>query len=256
MIHHELFDLQNETALVTGGGTGLGQGFARTLAAAGATVLVCARREEKLAETVEMIKQAGGDAHALPLDVSSVDSIQACLTQAAGISPITVLVNNAGVGTDRLLKDMPESMWDLALDTNLKGCWLLSREVVKDWIARDSGGSIINIASVLATHAQLGTGAYAAAKAGLVHLTKAMACEWARHGVRVNAISPGYYQTELAGEFLSSDYGKKLIKRIPQRRLGQLGDLDGAILLLASKASAYMTGSIINVDGGLSVPTV
>lgn len=256
MSHRELFDLHGETALVTGGGTGLGQRFARALAAAGATVLVCARRADKLAETVELIKSEGGKAYALSLDVTDIDSVLHCLEQAQAISNVTILVNNAGVGTDKLLKDMPESMWDTAIDTNLKGCWLLARELVKTWTQTDTAGSIINIASVLSTSVQMGTGAYSAAKAGLIQLTKAMAFEWARHGIRVNAISPGYYQTELAGEFLSSEYGKKLIKRIPQRRLGEAQDLDGAILLLASKASAYMTGSVINVDGGLSLATI
>ena len=256
MIYQDLFNLSGETILVTGGGTGLGQGFAKALAAAGATVIVCARRLDKLEDTVNMIRESGGVAHALALDIMDIDSVRSCLQQANSLSPVTGLVNNAGVGTDRLLKDMSEAMWDTAIDTNLKGCWLLARELVNDLIARARGGFIINIASVLATSVQMGTGPYAAAKAGLVHLTKAMAYEWARHGVRVNAISPGYYRTELAGEFLNSDYGRALEKKIPQRRLGDPQDMDGAILLLASKASAYMTGSVITVDGGLSLSTI
>lgn len=256
MIHHDLFDLSDETILVTGGGTGLGQSFAKTLAAAGATVIVCARRLDKLEHTVEMIRESGGKAHLLALDIMDAKSIQQCLAAANDISPITGLVNNAGVGTDLLLKDMPEDMWDTALNTNLKGSWLLSRALVNDLIRRDRGGFIINISSILATSVQMGTGAYGAAKAGLVQLTKTMAYEWARHGVRVNAINPGYFQTELAGEFLNSEYGLRLQKKVPQRRLGQLNELDGVILLLASDASAYMTGSVVTVDGGLSMATI
>lgn len=256
MNHHHLFDLSAETILVTGGGTGLGQNFAKALANAGATVIVCARRLDKLATTVDMIRAAGGKAHALELDIANAASVAACLQAANAISPVTGLVNNAGVGTDLLLKDMPEEMWDVALNTNLKGCWLLARELVNDLIRRERGGFVINISSALATSVQMGTGAYAAAKAGLNHLTQAMAYEWARHNVRVNAIAPGYFKTELAGEFLNSEYGKKLQKRIPQRRLGDPSDLDGAILLLASPASSYMTGSVITVDGGLTLSII
>jgi NAD(P)-dependent dehydrogenase (short-subunit alcohol dehydrogenase family) len=255
-MQQDIFNLSDETILVTGGGTGLGQRLAKTLASAGATVVVCARRQDKLEGTVNQIHEAGGVAHALPLDVTDSSSVIDCLRKANAISPITGLVNNAGVGTNLLLKDMPEEMWDTALDTNLKGAWLLARAVVNDLISQERGGFVINISSALATSVQMGTGAYAAAKAGLNHLTQAMAYEWARHNVRVNAIAPGYFRTELATEFLESDYGKKLQKRIPQRRLGDPADLDGVILLLASKASNYMTGSVITVDGGLTMSTI
>ncbi|TXS96454.1 SDR family oxidoreductase [Parahaliea maris] len=255
-MQQEFFNLSDETILVTGGGTGLGKQLAKTLASAGATVFVCARRHDKLEDTVEQIRESGGVAHALPLDVTDSSSVIECLRNANAISPVTGLVNNAGVGTDLLLKDMPENMWDMALNTNLKGAWLLARELVNDLIRRERVGFVINISSALATSVQMGTGAYAAAKAGLNHLTQAMAYEWARYGVRVNAVAPGYFRTELATEFLESDYGKKLEKRIPQRRLGNPADLDGVILLLASKASSYMTGSVITVDGGLTMSTI
>jgi 3-oxoacyl-[acyl-carrier protein] reductase len=256
MLHHTLFDLTGQTIMVTGGGTGLGQRFAEAVAAAGATVIVCARRQDKLADTVQRIQDAGGVAHALALDLTSEASITECVDAARAISSVTVLVNNAGVGTDVLLKDLEVSSWDTAFDTNLKGCWLLARAFVNHWIADERPGNVINIGSVLATSVQMGTAAYSAAKAGLIQLTKAMSYEWARHNVRVNAINPGYYQTELAQEFLNSPYGQKLVKRIPQRRLGDPRDLDGAIILLASDASAYMTGSVIQVDGGLGLATV
>jgi NAD(P)-dependent dehydrogenase (short-subunit alcohol dehydrogenase family) len=250
------FDLSGETVLITGGGTGLGRGFARTLAGAGARVILCARRLEKLEEAAAMIRNAGGEAHCLSLDVTNSESISVSLAQAAKIAPISTLVNNAGTGSDRLLQDSSEDEWDGVVDTNLKGSWLVAREVVRQMIARGTGGSIVNIASVLGSSVQIGTGPYAAAKAGLIHLTRAMALEWARHGIRVNAIAPGYYHTEMAASYLDSEYGQKLTRRIPMRRLGRSEDLDGAILLLASRASAYMTGTVVTVDGGLSLSII
>lgn len=256
MTDSSLFDLSRETVLVTGGGTGLGRGFARTLAAAGARVILCARRVEKLEDVAATIREAGGRAHCVPMDVTSSASVTAALARAADIAPVTVLINNAGIVTDLLLHDLSEEQWDSVVDTNLKGAWLVAREVIRQMIARGAGGAIVNIASVLGQSVQMGTGSYAAAKAGLIHLTRAMALEWARYGVRVNAIAPGYYHTEMAASFLESEYGQKLTRRIPQRRLGRSEDLDGAILLLASRASAYMTGSVVTVDGGLSLSII
>lgn len=256
MAESSLFDLTGETVLITGGGTGLGRGFARALAAAGARVILCARRLDKLEESAATIRDAGGSAHCLAMDVTSSESVSSTLARVAEIAPVTVLINNAGTATDLLLQDLSEEQWDSVIDTNLKGCWLVAREVVRQMIARGNGGAIVNIASVLGQSVQMGTGSYAAAKAALIHLTRAMALEWARHGVRVNAIAPGYYHTEMAASFLETEYGKKLTRRIPQRRLGRSEDLDGAILLLASRASAYMTGTVVTVDGGLSLSII
>lgn len=251
-----LFNLDNDVILVTGGGTGLGQIFARTLAAAGARVIVCARRAEKLADTVALIESEGGRAHALSMDVTDAQSVKECLQAANAIAPITGLVNNAGIASDTLLKDTPESTWNATFDTNVKGCWLVANELAQQWIAGSKPGFIINIASVLSTSVQIGTGPYSAAKASLAHLTRAMAYEWARYNIRVNALAPGYFKTDINAEFFESESGQRLIKKVPQRRLGDLEDLAGAILLLASPASGYMTGSVIGVDGGLGLAMI
>jgi 3-oxoacyl-[acyl-carrier protein] reductase len=256
MFDSTLFDVSGESVLITGGGTGLGVGFAHTLAAHGARVILCARRLDKLEKAVTEIRDAGGDAYCLPMDVTDGESVSAAFTRATELGPVTVLINNAGTATDLLLHDLSEAQWDSVLDTNLKGSWLVAREAAREMIARGQGGVIINVASVLGTCVQLGTGSYAAAKAGLIHLTRAMAFEWARYGIRVNAFAPGYHHTEMAAGFLDSEYGQKLTRRIPQRRFGRSEDLDGVLLLLASKASVYMSGSVVTVDGGLSLSTI
>jgi NAD(P)-dependent dehydrogenase (short-subunit alcohol dehydrogenase family) len=250
------FDMAGETVLITGGGTGLGKQFATVLADAGARVILCARRVDKLEETVAHIRGQGGDAHAIPMDVTSGDSVAAAFLQCLDIAPVTVLVNNAGLAGESMLLSMPEEEWDSIVNTNLKGAWLVARAAAQQMIDHDSKGSIINIASVLGSSVQKGTAAYAAAKSGVVHLTRAMALEWARYGIRVNAIAPGYYRTDMAEGYLASPAGQQLVKRIPARRLGDPTEMDGAILMLASKASAYMTGSLVTVDGGLGLSIV
>lgn len=253
---NNLFDLSGRTALITGGGTGLGRHFAGVLAEAGATVIVCARRAEKLREAVDSINAAGGQAHAYAMDVTDEASVAGAFEQAAEHGVVDILVNNAGTVASPSLLDMDAETWDGVLDTNLKGAWLVAREAVKHLVAAERPGRVINIASILGMAVQKGTGPYSASKAALLHLTENMAQEWARYGVNVNAIAPGYYATDLAGEFLESPRGQALLKRIPQRRLGEFGDLSGAILLLASGASDYMTGTCITVDGGLSLPLI
>ena len=250
------FDMSGETVLITGGGTGLGKQFATVLAGAGARVILCARRVDKLEETVAQIREQGCDAHAIPMDVTCGDSVAAGFKQCLDIAPLTVLVNNAGIAGESMLLDMPEQEWDSVVNTNLKGAWLVARAAAQQMIDHDQSGSIINIASVLGSSVQKGTAAYAAAKSGVIHLTRAMALEWARYGIRVNAIAPGYYRTDMAEGYLDSPTGQQLLKRIPQRRLGDPAEMDGAILMLASAASAYMTGSVVTVDGGLGLSIV
>ncbi len=250
----ELFDLRGRHALVTGGGTGLGRAFAAQLAAAGAAVTLAGRRTQPLEETAAALRATGATAHTLRLDVSDAESVSAAF--AALHAPPDILVNNAGFAADSMLLDVGEEDWDKVFDANLKGAWLVARAAARSMIEQGIKGSVINIASVLGSAVQKGTAPYAAAKAGLIHLTRAMALEWARHGIRVNAIAPGYYYTDMAGEYLDSDSGKAMVKRIPQRRLGDPGELGGAVLLLASDASAYMTGSVVTVDGGLSLAVI
>ncbi|MFV0275824.1 MAG: SDR family NAD(P)-dependent oxidoreductase [Parahaliea sp.] len=253
-----LFDLSGKTALVTGGGTGLGRHFAEVLADAGATVIVCARREEKLRETVAAIEAAGGRALAHAMDVGSQDSIAEAFNVTVGADGVVdILVNNAGVVAKPMLLDMDVDTWDWVQEANLRGPWLVAREAVRRLAAAQKpGGKVVNIASVLGVATQKGTGPYSASKAALLHLTRNMAVEWARYGVNVNAIAPGYYTTDLAEECLESAPGQALLKRIPQRRLGEYRDLSGAILMLATDAGAYMTGTCVTVDGGLSLPIV
>lgn len=253
----KLFSLQDKTILITGGATGLGKHFAQLFSEQGAHVIVCARRVEKLREVVAEIQERGGIASYHALDVTDAAQVEAVFSdiyaQLDGAC-VDVLVNNAGVVGEPMLLDLEESEWDSVLDTNLKGAWLLAKEFARRLLVTQQAGSIINIASILGLCAQKGTGPYAASKAALIHLTRNMALEWARYQIRVNAVLPGYYATDLAEGFLQSDVGQAMVKRIPQRRLGNVEDLSGAMLLLASDASRYMTGSTITVDGGQSIP--
>ncbi|MCX5506818.1 SDR family NAD(P)-dependent oxidoreductase [Pseudomonas sp. BJa3] len=242
-----LFSLDGRRALVTGASSGLGRHFAQTLAAAGAEVLVTARREAPLQALVETIQASGGRARAFALDVTRRDDVCRVL-DAAG--PLDVLVNNAGVSDSQALLDCDDGSWDRVLDTNLKGAWTVAQESARRMVAAGQGGSLINVTSILASRVAGAVGPYLAAKAGLAHLTRAMALELARHGIRVNALAPGYVMTDLNEAFLASDAGQRLRSRIPSRRYSQPADLDGALLLLASDAGRGMSGSEIVVDGG------
>ncbi len=249
-----LFDMSARHVMITGGGTGLGRQFALTLSAAGAHLTLAARRSENLEATAAEIRTAGGTADCVAMDVSDAASVEQAF--AALGTPLDVLINNAGAATDRMLLELEEDDWDRIMNANLKGAWLVARAAAGQMITRGNGGSIINIASILGSAVQKATAPYSAAKAGLLHLTRSMALEWARHDIRVNAIAPGYYHTDMAGGYLESGPGARMIKRIPQRRLGEPRELTGAILLLASAASSYMTGSVVTVDGGLSLAVV
>ena len=251
-----IFDLDGKTALITGGGTGLGKHFAQVLSSAGATVILCARRIEKLQQTADEISAAGGSGYCYPMDITDAHSVAAAFEQAQAHGVVSILVNNAGRVAEPSLLELDEETWDNVQATNLKGAWLVAKEAVARMIASENSGTVINIASMLGIAVQKGTGPYSASKAALLHLTRTMALEWARYGVRVNSIAPGYYLTDMAEEFLESAAGQAMVKRVPQRRLGEVQDLSGAILLLASGASAYMTGSCITVDGGHSLPVI
>lgn len=246
-----LFRLAGQHALVTGASSGLGRHFAAVLADAGAQVTVAARREAPLAQTVEAIAASGGQAHAARLDVTDAASVaQAFADAETRFGPVGVLVNNAGITVTRSALDMTEPDWTSVIDTNLKGAWMVAQHAARRMIHHGMRGSIVNIASILGLRVAGGVATYAVSKAGVVQMTKALALEWARHGIRVNALAPGYVQTELNEAFFSSDAGMALIRRIPQRRLGELRELDGPLLLLASEAGSYMTGSVVAVDGG------
>ena len=249
------FRLDGRVALVTGASSGLGARFAEVLAGAGAHVVLAARRVDALERHAEALRAAGGKASAVQMDVTSAASVAAAFDAAldaggADTGTPDILVNNSGVATTSSVVDMTEDEWDQVLDTNLKGAWLVAREAARRMIATKTPGSIINIASITHERAARGLGAYAASKAGLAHLTRVMSLELARHNIRANAIAPGYILTDINRAFFETDAGKAMIKGVPQRRLGAPDDLDGVLLLLASDASRFMTGSVVSVDGG------
>lgn len=249
--NHSLFDLTGKTALVTGASSGLGRHFAACLAAAGASVVVAARRMDLLESLANELTARGGKAAVARLDVTDAASVKAALDVCeAKFGGIDVLVNNSGVIAAASVLDQSEAEWDFVLDTNLKGCFLVAAEAGRRMRAAKRPGSIVNIASILGLRQAAQVAAYSASKAALIQLTKSMALELARYGIRVNAIAPGYIETDLNRDFFATPAGEALIKRIPQRQLGQPQDLDGALLLLASDASRYMTGAVIAVDGG------
>ena len=250
---HDLFDLSGRVALITGASAGLGQHFAKTLARAGAAVVVAARRRDRLTALTEEISAAGGSAVGVEMDVTSSDSVSSGFAEAEqALGPVSILVNNAGIAIPRSGVDTEDEEWNRVLDTNLRGAWFAAREAARRMIAADVEGSLVNIASIVAFRVMTGLASYGASKAGLLQLTRTLAVELVRYRIRVNAIAPGYVRTDMNREFFDSPPGKAFIERMPQRRLGRPEELDGALLLLASDASTYMTGSVITVDGGHS----
>lgn len=246
------FRLDGRRALITGASGGLGLHFAETLAAAGAEVVLAARRADKLADEVARLREGGAKAHAVSMDVTNGASVDAAVAEAEKLAGgvMDILVNNAGVSGDNFFLKVDEAEWDSVVDTNLKGAYLVARAVGNRLAETKTPGSIINIASVLGLRVGGAVSAYCASKAGLIHLTKAMAFELARNKIRVNAIAPGYIETDFNRDFFESEVAQKMIARIPFRRLGVKSELDGPLLLLASDAGSYMSGSVIEVDGG------
>ena len=245
--------LAGQTALVTGASSGLGRHFARVLAAHGAKVAIGARRMDKLVTLAEEIRASGGEALLVELDVTDEASVEQAIGRSAdALSGLDILINNAGIVIAKPVLEMSLDEWDAQVATNLRGAFIVARAAARR-MAEQGGGSIVNIASIAGLRTGGHISAYAASKAGLIHLTRNLAIELARSKVRVNALAPGYIETELNTEFFASKAGEDLIKRIPQRRLGRPEDLDGPLLLLASDASRYMTGAVLVVDGGHSV---
>lgn len=248
---HRTGELGGKVALVTGASSGLGARFAQVLAAAGATVVLGARRTDRLAALTAELTRSGVRALAVGLDVTQQGSIGAALGEIERqAGPVDILVNNAGIATESPLLDTDEADWDRVLDTNLKGAFLVSQAVARRLRDTARPGSIINIASILGLRQGPALTSYAVSKAGLVQLTKQMALELARYRIRVNAIAPGYIKTDLNREFFDSGQGETLLKRVPQRRLGEPAELDAPLLLLAGEAGSFMTGAVIAVDGG------
>jgi 3-oxoacyl-[acyl-carrier protein] reductase len=250
----ELFDLGGRVALVTGASSGLGARFAEVLAVNGAAVVLVARRTDRLAGVKSRIEAAGGRAIAAAADVTDRAAMTAAYDAAeATFGPVTILVNNAGIAHADRAVDTPQTEWRRVLATNLDAVFFWSQEAARRMLAAGRPGAIVNIASVLGFGVAKGTVAYATAKAGVVQMTKALGLELAFKGIRVNAIAPGWFVTDLNRDYLTSEAGAKLTRDIPVGRFGRDGDLDGALLLLASDAGRYIAGATIVVDGGQMV---
>ena len=250
----ELFDLTGRVALVTGASSGLGARFATVLAENGAAVALVARRAERLADLKARIEKMGGRAVAIAADVLDRAAMTRAFDEAErAFGTVTILVNNAGVAHAGRAVDLPEAEWRRVLSTNLDAVFYWAQEGARRMLAAGKPGAIVNIASVLGFGVAKGVVAYTTAKAGVIQATKALGLELAFKGVRVNAIAPGWFVTEINRDYLASDEGKKLARAIPAGRFGEDGDLDGALLLLASDAGRYMAGTTIVVDGGAVV---
>lgn len=247
-----LFSLRGRAALVTGASGALGEHFARVLHAAGARVALAARRTDALAK---LAAELGEGAVPVALDVTDSAAVGRAFdaAEAAFGAPCDVVVNNAGIAVTRPALEQTEADWDGVLDVNLRGCFLVAQTAARRLVAAGKPGSVVNIASVGGLRVLSGVAGYTAAKAALLQLTRQLAVEWARHGIRVNAIAPGYVLTPINADFFATETGQALIKRSPQRRLGRPEDLSGPLLLLASDAGAHMTGATLVVDGGHSV---
>jgi 3-oxoacyl-[acyl-carrier protein] reductase len=247
----EIFDLTGRVALVTGASSGLGARFAEVLAANGASVALVARRAERLAALKQKIEAAGGRAIAIAADVLDRNAMLRAYDAAeAAFGTVTILVNNAGVAHSGRAVELPEAEWRRVIGTNLDAVFFWAQEAARRMLAAEKKGAIVNIASVLGFGAAKGVVAYATAKAGVVQMTKALGLELAFRGVRVNAIAPGWFVTEINREYLNSPEGAALTREIPAGRFGAEGDLDGALLLLVSDAGGYIAGTTIVVDGG------
>ncbi|MEK0429329.1 MAG: hypothetical protein RL001_1856 [Pseudomonadota bacterium] len=241
------FHLDGKRALITGASSGFGTHFANLLSAAGAEVILAARRADKLSELQQSLQAKGRKASAISMDVSSRESVITGFDHAGACD---IVINNAGITVTRALLDQTEEDWDSVIDTNLKGCWLVATEAARRLRAAEKPGAIVNVASILGERVAAGVAPYAISKAAVIQATKVMALELARYQIRVNALLPGYVVTDLNRDFLKSEAGEKLRSRIPTRRFGDMTDLDGPLLLLCSDAGTGMTGSCLTVDHG------
>ena len=255
-------DLAGRVALVTGASSGLGAQFAKTLAAAGAGVVLTGRRIERLKTLRAEIEAADGDAHVVALDVTDHDSIRAAIAHAeTEMGTIDILVNNSGVGTTHKLTEVTPDDYDHVMNTNARGAFFVAQEVAKRMIARSkgaapgtfTGGRIVNIASVAGLRAAPGIGVYAMSKAAVIHMTKVMALEWGRYGINVNALCPGYIDTEINHHVWKTETGQKLVQTLPRKRVGKASDLDVVLMMLCANESHFVNGAVVAADDGYGV---
>ena len=255
-------DLSGRVAFVTGASSGLGAQFARALAQAGAAVVLASRRVDKLKALRAHIEGEGGDAHVMELDVTDRHSIKAAVAHAeTEVGSIDILVNNSGVSTTQRIQDVTEGDFDYIFDTNVRGAFFMAQEVGKRMLARAqgtapgsyTGGRIINIASMAGLKVLPQIGAYCMSKAAVIQMTRAMALEWGKHGINVNAICPGYIDTEINHHHWQTEQGQKLVKMLPRKRVGKPEDLDALVVLLASAQSHFVNGAIIAADDGFAL---
>ncbi|MBA4340607.1 MAG: short-chain dehydrogenase [Methylibium sp.] len=255
-------DLSGRVALVTGASSGLGAQFAKTLSQAGAGVVLAGRRIERLKTLRAEIEAGGGDAHVVTLDVTDLDSIKSAVAHAeTEMGTIDILINNSGVSTTQKLTDVTENDYDFVMDTNLRGAFFVAQEVGKRMLARSrgaapgtfTGGRIVNIASMAGLRVLSQIGVYCMSKAAVIHMTRAMALEWGKFGINVNAICPGYIDTEINHHHWSTEGGKKLVDLLPRKRVGQPQDLDTALLMLCANESHFINGAVIQADDGFGV---
>ena len=255
-------DLSGRVALVTGASSGLGAQFAKTLAQAGACVVLAGRRTERLKTLRSEIEGKGGDAHVVTLDVTDLDSIKSAVAHAeTEVGTIDILINNSGVSTTQKLTEVSGDDYDYVMDTNVRGAFFVAQEVGKRMLGRSkglspgtfTGGRIVNIASMAGLRVLSQIGVYSMSKAAVIHMTRAMALEWGKYGINVNAICPGYIDTEINHHHWGTEQGKKLIELLPRKRVGQPQDLDTSLLMLCANESHFINGAIIQADDGFGV---
>ncbi|MGS0754048.1 SDR family oxidoreductase [Roseateles sp. GG27B] len=255
-------DLSGRVALVTGASSGLGAQFAKTLAKAGACVVLAGRRTERLKTLRAEIEGSGGDAHVVTLDVTDLDSIKSAVAHAeTEVGTLDILINNSGVSTTQRLTDVTGDDYDFVMDTNVRGSFFVAQEVGKRMLARARGsapgtfigGRIVNIASMAGLRVLSQIGVYSMSKAAVIHMTRAMALEWGKYGINVNAICPGYIDTEINHHHWGTEQGKKLMELLPRKRVGQPQDLDTSLLMLCANESHFINGAVIQADDGFGV---
>ncbi len=255
-------DLSGRVALVTGASSGLGAQFAKTLASAGCGVVLAGRRVDRLKSLRAEIESDGGSAHVVTVDVTDVHSIRAAVAHAeTEMGTLDILINNSGVSTTQKLVDVSEEDYDYVFDTNTRGAFFVAQEVGKRMLARArgsapgtfTGGRIVNIASMAGLKALGQIGIYAMSKAAVIHMTRAMALEWGRYGINVNAICPGYIDTEINHHHWKTEQGKKLVDMLPRKRVGQPKDLDSVLMMLCANESHFINGAVIQADDGFAV---